>query len=112
MRFDNIRFGDETSSTIANNLLFRCGVSRHVYPSEAEIGAGPIARSAARDTSHDEMTDRPNVEACVNRYCASAPAASPVHEGEERPDAWPLDEELRDIGRRFGIEADRDLVSS
>jgi hypothetical protein len=29
-----------------------------------------------------------------------------VHEGDERPDAWPLDDELREIGRRFGIEAD------
>jgi hypothetical protein len=35
-----------------------------------------------------------------------------VHEGEERPDAWPLDDELRAIGRRFGIDAERDLVSS
>src|SRR6478672_12687903 len=38
--------------------------------------------------------------------------ASPVHEGEERPDAWPLDDELREVGRRFGIEAERDLVST
>jgi hypothetical protein len=38
--------------------------------------------------------------------------ASPVHEGDERPDAWPLDEDLRAIGRRFGIDAERDLVSS
>ena len=30
--------------------------------------------------------------------------------GCERPDAWALDDELREIGRRFGIEADRDLV--
>ena len=36
--------------------------------------------------------------------------ASPAHEGAERPDAWELDDELRAIGRRFGIEADRDLV--
>jgi len=35
-----------------------------------------------------------------------------VHEGEERPDAWPLDDELREVGRRFGIEAERDLVST
>jgi hypothetical protein len=38
--------------------------------------------------------------------------ASSRHEGAERPDAWPLDDALREVGRRFGIEADRDLVSS
>ena len=47
-----------------------------------------------------------------NTGCMKLKGASPVHEGEERPDAWPLDDELREIGRRFGIEADRDLVSS
>ncbi len=36
--------------------------------------------------------------------------ASPRHEGAERPDAWPLDDDLREVGRRFGIEAERDLV--
>jgi hypothetical protein len=47
-----------------------------------------------------------------NTGCMKLKGASPVHEGEERPDAWPLDDELRAIGRRFGIEADRDLVSN
>ena len=47
-----------------------------------------------------------------NTGCMKLKGASPVHEGEERPDAWPLDDELREIGRRFGIEADRDLVGS
>jgi aryl-alcohol dehydrogenase-like predicted oxidoreductase len=47
-----------------------------------------------------------------NTGCMKLKGASPVHAGEERPDAWPLDDELRAIGRRFGIEADRDLVGS
>jgi hypothetical protein len=38
--------------------------------------------------------------------------ASPQHEGEERPDRWPLDEELAEAGRRWGIEPGRDLVAS
>ena len=47
-----------------------------------------------------------------NTGCMKLKGASPVHEGEERPDAWPLDDELREVGRRFGIEAERDLVST
>jgi aryl-alcohol dehydrogenase-like predicted oxidoreductase len=35
---------------------------------------------------------------------------SPVHEGDERADAWPLDDALREIAGRFGIVPERDLV--
>ena len=35
---------------------------------------------------------------------------SPAHEGDERPDAWPLDDELESIAARWGIDPARDLV--
>jgi aryl-alcohol dehydrogenase-like predicted oxidoreductase len=35
--------------------------------------------------------------------------ASPDYEGEERPDRWPLSEDLRAVAARTGIDADRDL---
>ena len=38
--------------------------------------------------------------------------ASPEHEGEERPDRWPLSPELAAVGERWGIEPERDLVAS
>jgi len=38
--------------------------------------------------------------------------ASPEHEGEERPDRWPLTEGLATVGSRWGIDPDRDLVAS
>jgi hypothetical protein len=38
--------------------------------------------------------------------------ASPQHEGEERPDRWPLSEELVAVGGRWGIDPDRDLIAS
>jgi aryl-alcohol dehydrogenase-like predicted oxidoreductase len=47
-----------------------------------------------------------------NTGCMKLKGASPVHEGEERPDAWPLDDDLRAIGKRFGIDAERDLVGA
>jgi aryl-alcohol dehydrogenase-like predicted oxidoreductase len=47
-----------------------------------------------------------------NTGCMALKGASPQHEGEERPDRWPLDEELAEAGRRWGIEPGRDLVAS
>ena len=37
--------------------------------------------------------------------------ASPEHEGEERPDRWPLTEDLTTVGSRWGIDPARDLVA-
>jgi aryl-alcohol dehydrogenase-like predicted oxidoreductase len=36
--------------------------------------------------------------------------ASPEHEGEERPDRWPLTPDLAAAGDRWGIEPERDLA--
>jgi aryl-alcohol dehydrogenase-like predicted oxidoreductase len=36
--------------------------------------------------------------------------ASPVHEGDERPDGWSLDGRLTEVARRWRIEPARDLV--
>jgi aryl-alcohol dehydrogenase-like predicted oxidoreductase len=38
--------------------------------------------------------------------------ASPVHEGDERADAWPLSDELAAVGGRWGIDPEQDLVGS
>jgi hypothetical protein len=35
--------------------------------------------------------------------------ASPEHEGEPRPDRWPLDPQLAEVARRWSIDPDRDL---
>jgi aryl-alcohol dehydrogenase-like predicted oxidoreductase len=37
--------------------------------------------------------------------------ASPDHEGEERPDRWPLSPELLEVAQRWGIEPGRDLAA-
>lgn len=47
-----------------------------------------------------------------NTGCMALKGASPQHEGEERPDRWPLSEELVAIGERWGIDPDRDLIAS
>jgi hypothetical protein len=38
--------------------------------------------------------------------------ANPEHEGEERPDRWPLSPELAEVGTRWGIDPERDLVAT
>ena len=35
--------------------------------------------------------------------------ADPRHEGEPRPDRWPLTPDLDAVARRWGIEPERDL---
>ena len=47
-----------------------------------------------------------------NAGCMALKGASPDHEGAERPDRWPLTEELAEVGRRWGIEPDRDLAAA
>jgi aryl-alcohol dehydrogenase-like predicted oxidoreductase len=38
--------------------------------------------------------------------------ANPEHEGEERPDRWPLSADLQAVGTRWGIDAARDLAAT
>jgi aryl-alcohol dehydrogenase-like predicted oxidoreductase len=46
-----------------------------------------------------------------NTGCMTLKGASPEHEGEERPDRWPLDPELAAVGERWGIDPERDLAA-
>jgi aryl-alcohol dehydrogenase-like predicted oxidoreductase len=45
-----------------------------------------------------------------NTGCMALKGANPQHDGEERPDRWPLVPELQAVARRWGIEPNRDLV--
>ncbi len=47
-----------------------------------------------------------------NSGCMALKGASPEHEGEERPDRWPLDGELAAVGERWGIDPNRDLAEA
>ena len=46
-----------------------------------------------------------------NSGCMVLKGANPEHEGEERPDRWPLDGELAAVGERWGIDPNRDLAT-
>jgi aryl-alcohol dehydrogenase-like predicted oxidoreductase len=47
-----------------------------------------------------------------NSNCMVLKGANPEHEGDERPDRWPLDPELAAVGDRWGIDPRRDLVAA
>ena len=47
-----------------------------------------------------------------NTGCMALKGASPEHEGDERPDRWPLSPELAEVGTRWGIDPQRDLVAT
>ena len=44
-----------------------------------------------------------------NTGCMALKGAGPDHEGPERADGWPLSDDLVAAGRRWGVEAERDL---
>jgi aryl-alcohol dehydrogenase-like predicted oxidoreductase len=45
-----------------------------------------------------------------NTGCMTLKGATPDHQGEARPDRWPLDEHVADVARRWGIDPRRDLA--
>jgi aryl-alcohol dehydrogenase-like predicted oxidoreductase len=47
-----------------------------------------------------------------NTGCMALKGASPEHDGAERPDRWPLSGELAEVGRRWGIDPERDLSAA
>ncbi|HEY2335013.1 MAG TPA: aldo/keto reductase [Solirubrobacterales bacterium] len=47
-----------------------------------------------------------------NTGCMALKGANPGHQGEERPDRWPLSAELAEVGGRWGIDPGRDLAAT
>jgi aryl-alcohol dehydrogenase-like predicted oxidoreductase len=45
-----------------------------------------------------------------NAGCMSLKGGTPAHDGVERADSWPVDEDLRRTAQRWGIVPERDLV--
>ncbi|HXR61145.1 MAG TPA: aldo/keto reductase, partial [Solirubrobacterales bacterium] len=68
----------------------------------AAVPAGPV------------LTDEEVIEIRTigdNRGSMLLKGATPDHEGEERPDRWPLTDDLAAVGSRWGIDPERDLVA-
>jgi aryl-alcohol dehydrogenase-like predicted oxidoreductase len=85
---------------------------------EERDGAKPIERKRAelvelpaeQRLSEDEVAEIRAIG--DNAGSMALKGASPEHEGAERPDRWPLSEELVEAGRRWSVDPDRDLRRS
>jgi hypothetical protein len=47
-----------------------------------------------------------------NAGCMALMGGTPAHEGEERPDSWPVTDDLRTVAERWQIVPERDLVAT
>jgi aryl-alcohol dehydrogenase-like predicted oxidoreductase len=77
-------------------------------------GAKPVEDKRAELASLPERTlsdeDVAEIRAIGdNTGCMALKGATPDHDGEARPDRWPMSEDLAELAARWGIDPDRDL---
>jgi aryl-alcohol dehydrogenase-like predicted oxidoreductase len=92
---------------VAPTLIQEVGPEARTIESErAELAAIPaeIRLSAADVAAIREIGD--------NTGRMALKGANPTFEGEEQPDRWALSPELAEVGGRWGIDPERDLVGS
>jgi aryl-alcohol dehydrogenase-like predicted oxidoreductase len=80
--------------------------ARPIEEKRAELGALPVEVRL----SEEEVAEIRSVG--DNTGCMALKGASPEHEGEERPDRWGLSDDLIASGERWGVDPERDLVTS
>ncbi|MFL5899081.1 MAG: aldo/keto reductase [Solirubrobacterales bacterium] len=92
---------------VAPTLIQEIGSeARPIEDKRAELAAIP---------ADQRLTDEEILEIRAvgdNTGCMTLKGASPEHEGEERPDRWPLTDDLAAVGTRWGIDPQRDLVAT
>jgi aryl-alcohol dehydrogenase-like predicted oxidoreductase len=77
--------------------------ARPIEEKRAELAGLPVDRRLS-----DEDVERIRAVG-DNAGCMALKGATPDHTGEERPDRWPVTEELARAGGRWGIDPRRDL---
>ncbi|HEX8754110.1 MAG TPA: aldo/keto reductase [Solirubrobacterales bacterium] len=92
---------------VAPTLIQEAGPdARSIEDKRAELAALP---AEIRLTPEDVAAIRAIGD---NSNCMPLKGGTPEHEGEERPDRWPLDADLAEVGNRWGIDPSRDLVAT
>jgi aryl-alcohol dehydrogenase-like predicted oxidoreductase len=93
--------------SVAPTLIQEIGPgARPIEDKRAELAALP---------ADDRLSDEEVAEIRAigdNTGCMTLKGASLEHEGEERPDRWPLTDDLAAVGARWGIDPARDLVTT
>jgi len=94
-------------ASVAPTLIQEIGPgARAIEEKRAELAALP----AEIPLSDDEVAEIRAIG--DNANCMPLKGASAEHEGDERPDRWPLTDDLAAVGTRWGIDPQRDLVAS
>jgi aryl-alcohol dehydrogenase-like predicted oxidoreductase len=94
-------------ASVAPTLIQEIGATaRPIEDKRAELAALPADR---RLNAEDVAAIR---EIGDNTGCMALKGANPAHEGDERPDRWPLTPDLAEVGTRWGIDPRRDLVAT
>jgi aryl-alcohol dehydrogenase-like predicted oxidoreductase len=93
--------------SVAPTLIQEIGSeARPIEDKRAELAALPTERRLSPE-------DVEEIRAIGdNTGCMALKGASPEHEGEERPDRWPLTDDLAAVGTRWGIDPARDLIAT
>jgi aryl-alcohol dehydrogenase-like predicted oxidoreductase len=99
--------GHPAVESVAPTLIQEIGPeARPIEDKRAELAALP----AEQRLGDEEIAEIRAIG--DNAGCMSLKGASPEHEGEERPDRWPLTADLAAVGTRWGIDPARDLVAT
>jgi aryl-alcohol dehydrogenase-like predicted oxidoreductase len=94
-------------ASVAPTLIQEIGPgTRPIEDKRAELAALPAERRLSPEDVEEIRAIGDNTGSMALK------GASPEHEGEERPDRWPLTEDLATVGSRWGIDPDRDLVAT
>jgi aryl-alcohol dehydrogenase-like predicted oxidoreductase len=80
--------------------------ARPVEEKRADLAATP----SETVLSADEVAEIRSIG--DNRGCMALKGGVPDFEGEPRPDRWPLEDDLVEVARRWGIDPGRDLVAA
>ena len=94
---------DAVACTVPTLIQERTPGARPVEQQRAELAATP-AQLLLTEAEIDEIRSIGD-----NAGCMALKGGAPDHEGEQRPDRWPLTPELVAAGASWGIEPERDL---
>jgi aryl-alcohol dehydrogenase-like predicted oxidoreductase len=96
--------GHPAVASVVPTLIQEMGEgARPIEEKRAELAAVPAENHLSQDDV-DEIRAIGD-----NAGCMALKGATPDHSGEERPDRWPVSDELAQVAGRWEIDPDRDL---
>jgi aryl-alcohol dehydrogenase-like predicted oxidoreductase len=97
----------ESVATVVPTLIQEAGPdAKPIEAKRAELAALPADVAPTRDEVEVIRAIGDNTGSMLLK------GGSPDHDGEPRPDRWPVDDRLAEVAVRWGIEPERDLAQS